>query len=218
MREILEVIGFFALALLSGAVLGTIVSMRRKSKHNVLDLPAHTKARMVGPKGVYRCYFVSSEKEGLVFSAPLQRDHYVPVQVGEPFMAQVPTSDGVLTFRTEIVSRDPVTHQFTVAHPAAVRRIERRAELRESVFDGIEAKVNDEPAVLCDLSLNGAKLVTHCDIAAGEPVRVVLPDGRGVCEGWALESVPGAWGSAVGRVVRVRFREPLGGLSSWARG
>lgn len=217
MREILEVIGLFAIALVIGAVIGTIFSMRRRSKHHVLELAPHTKARLVGPKGVYRCYYVATEREGLVFSAPLQRDHYVPVQVGEPYMAQVPTTDGVLTFRTEVVSRDPVTHQFTVAHPSAVRRVERRAELRETVFDGIEAQINDEPAVLCDLSANGAKLVTQCDITAGESVRLVLPDGRGVCDGWALESIPGAWGSAVGRIVRVRFSEPLGGLRTMAR-
>ncbi|MBS1709594.1 MAG: flagellar brake domain-containing protein [Armatimonadetes bacterium] len=191
--------------------------MRRHAKRPRLDMPAHTKARLVGPQGVYRCYYLSTEKEGLVFSAPLQRDAYVPVRVGETFMAQIPTSDGVLTFRTEVVSRDAATHQFTVAHPSHVRRIERRSELRETVFDGIEAVLNGEPAVLCDLSKSGAKFVTHCDVTAGEEVTITLPDGKGTFEGWALESIPGAWGSAIGRIVRVRFSEPFHGVNTWAR-
>lgn len=217
MSSLLQVIGYFALALALGAVIGSVFSKRRRPGRPRIKIAQSAKARLVGPQGVYRCYFVADEAAGLVFSSPLQRDNYVPLRVGEPFMVQIPTTDGVITFRTEVLSRDATTHQFVVAYPDTYRMIDRRAELRETVFDGHEATINGHAALLCDLSPSGAKLVTQGELIAGESVTVTLPDGRGTCDGWALESIPGAFGNAPGRVVRVRFAEPICGPSTWAR-
>lgn len=159
---------------------------------------------------MYRCYFIREERDTLVVSAPLHRDHFVPVRPEEKLMVQLPVPDGLVTFRTYVVSRDSDDHTLRLAKPTHYRLVDRRAELRSTQVAGQAAVVNGSGAELVNLSAGGARVRTPLSLRAGERVEVKI--GEGACFGWALESIPDVLGTLPARSVRVRFESPLSGL------
>ncbi len=190
----------------------------RKRKLVVLvPIQENTRVRMVGPGGSYRCYFLRRSKSGLVFSAPLQRDRYIPVRVGETMMVQAPLADCVLTFRAAITGRDQDSHEFTLAFPERIRHVDRRCEPRKTDMAGTIVAINGQPATIVDLSASGARIVSSTDVRPGDAVRVDLPHEYGTAYGWALESFASSLGRTPAQELRIRFETPLSGLTRSAR-
>jgi hypothetical protein len=127
-------------------------------------------------------------------------------------MVQAATDTAVLTFRAAVVSRNADTHEFTLARPERVRHVERRAELRDSSYDGMIGRINGTSATLQNLSAGGACVVTAAPVRAGDQVTLDLPMGLGEVQGLALESTATAQGRTLSRAVRIRFEVPLAGL------
>ena len=168
--------------------------------------------RLVGPGGVYRCHLLRKERDGLVFSAPLQRDHFVPLRVEEKLMVQMPVVDGLVTFRSEIMSRDAEEHSIKLETPKRFRHVDRRSEPRDDRVCGREVSLNGSAAALVNLSAGGARVVTPLALKPGERIQVQLGMEAAVCFGWALESIADHLGVEPARSVRVRFEAPLSGL------
>ncbi|ARU40466.1 hypothetical protein CCB80_04640 [Armatimonadetes bacterium Uphvl-Ar1] len=217
MLEFLQMVGLLAVVFAVSMVVSYLVTAKNRRKVTFVPLMENARVRMVGPGGTYRCYFVKRTKKGLVFSAPLQRDRYVPVRVGESMMVQAPVADSLVTFRSSVISRDVETHEFALAHPQRMRQVDRRAEARDRTVEGSIVRVNGEPASLMDLSAGGARIVSNSDLVPGDRVTLDLPEELGSIWGWALESVPSQFGGSVTREFRVRFEEPLSGLSTLRR-
>lgn len=217
MLELLQMVGFLALLFAASMAVSYAVTARKRKKLLIVPLPENTRVRMVGPGGSYRAFFLRQTKNGLVFSAPLQRDHFVPVRIGEALMVQAPLDDSIVTFRSTVTHRDPVTHELTLAAPSRIKHSDRRTEDREANLRGAIVKANGETSTLLDLSAGGARIVTTAPIEPGDTVRLELPMDYGTAHGWALESIAIAQGRSQAREVRLRFEEPLSGLVTHRR-
>lgn len=177
-----------------------------------LQLPGGQTLRLLTASGGYRCHLLDQSPKGLVVSAPLHRDCHVPLRVGEDLVVQSPGFDSLLTFRTKVVERDPLTHQLKLALPSSMRRTDRRCEPRiKNPGDG-RAEVNGRSSILCDVSGWGAKILTLEPVRAGDLVNVSLPGDYGTALAYALEVRTSAHEGRLCKEVRLRFDEPLAGL------
>jgi hypothetical protein len=216
MIEILQMVGLLMAVLSGSMVLSYFLTRHNRKQLAIVPLEENTRVRMVGPGGSYRCYFLRRSKKGLTFSAPLQRDRYIPVRVGESMMVQAPLADCLVTFKSTVESRDAETHEFILAWPKRVRMVDRRAENREATREGSIILVNGEPASVLNLSAGGARLVTAAKIQPGDTLSLELNQDFGMVYGWALEVLPSLSGGAAWEV-RVRFEEPLAGFTGIRR-
>ncbi len=188
------------------------VALRPRETAVAFNLVAGEAVRIVTPDGSYRCRVVSFGTKGLVTTAPIFRDHYVPLRPGLEVFVQAPCPEGLATFRSTILRRDKDEREFLLAAPTQVRYSERRSEPRSRRVEGEYATLNGESARLVDLSAHGAKVVTTADVAPGDLVTVELPKAAGTAVGWALETRPASLRDRRAVEVRVRFDGPLGGL------
>jgi c-di-GMP-binding flagellar brake protein YcgR len=148
--------------------------------------------------GMYRSRLVAIGRAAWEISAPLQRDSYVPLRVGEDLVIESPAKAGVLIFRSEVVARNLESHSLKIRAPKRLHHLDRRELKRWPHLAGESVKVEGEEGRLIDISQGGARLETEADLSRGERVRVDLP--------WA-DSVF-AWVLArEGTVARLRFEE-----------
>jgi c-di-GMP-binding flagellar brake protein YcgR len=153
---------------------------------------------------MHRSRFARQTENGWVIGAPLSRDAYVPIRVGEKLTVVMPTDKGLRQFETEVVLRDTETHELTVKIPARMSVVERRQSERIDKFLNPNALIEGKAATLVDLSTGGVRLVTSEPLKRGERAAIDLPD-NGRVFGWVLDSAP----SSPGYVLRLRFEEPV---------
>ena len=120
----------FVAALLVGAIVSGLV--RRLRRPPMPIPPQGASLRVRASAAVYRSRFLEVTDEGWVFAAPLQRDAYVPLRVGEDVVVEAEEADGRLIFRSEIIHRCAQSGRFTIARPANVFRTDPRDEIREA--------------------------------------------------------------------------------------
>lgn len=217
MNDILQLVGVFIFTLGVSMAISFFFIGRKRKQVKLLPLHENTSVRMIGPGGVYRCYYLRKSKDGLVFSAPLQRNVHVPLRKGEVMMVQAAVAQSVLTFRSPVIGRDADTHEFTLDYPERFRHVDRRSEPRDSSIGGTIIRINQQPATLLDISAQGARLFTRTNINPGDVVSIDLPDAHEPAYGWALESTPDSMGTNSGRTIRIRFEQPLTGLDNFIR-
>lgn len=160
-------------------------------------------------EGVLRSYMIDPGRKGWVISCPIKGNSHVPMRHGELLVAESPVPGGVLMFSTQVIARDRVNHQLTIAVPTDLRRVERRVESRDLRFSGQPALLNGEKAVLIDLSPSGARVVAATNVCAGDHVMVELPSRLGVARGWVLSVVPDSLGSRQASQVRILFTDSI---------
>lgn len=199
----------FATALVCGFLFSWQVVARRSRpiKHDFVE---GARFKLVTPTGAYRCYVERVTSKGIQVSAPLHRDSYVPLRVGDLVLVQTATPDGLYTFRTAVTHRMIETHSLLLGHPSTIRKTERRSYPRQTPIGDGRCKLNGVTSQLCDFSEFGAKIVSECLVEPGDSVIVELPDGMGEVYGWALDSMP----VSGKREARIRFQDPLNHLSS----
>lgn len=217
MEQLVQLLGVFACAFGVCYAVSYLLLARKRKPVALFPVSEGTRVRMVGRGGVYRAHFVRHTKAALVFSAPLQRDSYVPLRTGDSIIVQAPTDDGVLTFRASVIERDSDTHEFTLAVPTRVRQIDRRSEPRDHTVAGQPALVNGSAAELLDLSASGAKLMTKSSVEPGDTVQIELPSGFGSAMGWILEVTTVALDGKLCSTIRIAFDQPLSGLQAASR-
>lgn len=213
MESVIQTVGYLIALFLASLCASYLVGrLLRRAAPRLPQLTVGTSCRLVGTGGVYRCYLGSVKGKGLEFSAPLQRDHYVPLRVGEALMVQIPVQEGVVSFRSVVVERDAERHTFRMAAPTHFRTLDRRSEPRDDSVYGREVALNGQAAEVLNVSAGGALVVTTLDVQPGDRIDLQLGGSNSVCPGWALESVPTTLGQQAARSVRVRFESPLAGL------
>lgn len=168
-----EMVGYFTIAFSFAVASSYAYFAFRKRRFNSSPLSGGT-LRLRTPSGVYRARFLRTTSEGWVFSAPLKRDAYVPLRPGESVTAECPTENGVLLFRSHVVSRDAETHEFTIEKPKATHARERRSGKRARVSN-VAVDIDSIQASLVDISEGGARAVVARRFANGERVAVKLP-------------------------------------------
>lgn len=214
MAQIVDLFALFFLVVGLSYLLTRAAMKTKRVKTSDLELVDGQVLRLITPSGSYRTHLVATRSGSLLISAPLHRDRYVPLRVGEKIVVQSPGFDSLLTFHTTVTDRDSVTHELTLSPPTWFRRTDRRCEPRFLAVKGEHASLNRKPAVLQDLSAWGAKLITSERVSPGDYVAVQLPSEYGEARGYALEVRSSAWEGRSCCEVRIRFEEPLSGLVS----
>lgn len=135
--------------------------------------------RLAAPHGSFRSRIVEARGALWTIDAPLRRDAYVALRVGERLRVETPAKDGVWVGVAAVEARDAETHRFNLRLVAPLRRVERRSERRHPV--NAEAMLNGVRVVLADLSASGARVVTQGGLPEpGERVLLDLPGKRDV--------------------------------------
>jgi len=212
MSELLHFVGLMAVLFAGSMGIAYMVTSLKRGRALCLDISEGHSVRVLMPGGAYRCRFVRQDRGGLVLTAPMEQDRFVPVRPGESVMIQAPQNDSLLCFRSDILGRDGKLHEFTVANPSTIKRIERRGEKRDKSYLGSKAKLNGVSADMIDLCTMGAKLVSPAIVAAGDFITLELPMGLGKIEGWALATHPAAFEGKPAREVRIKFMAPVPGM------
>lgn len=207
MESVLQVLQFFAASFLGALGLGYAVSSFRESrrKQAINELVPNAPLRMRSLSGVYRSRFVGFREGNLQVGAPMMRDAFVPLRVGEPLTVEAPVENGVLIFRTEVLGRCGDSKTFLLQRPPNLRRTERRHELRTTRFAGTPGTLNGEWAELQDLSKHGASFHSFGTFLAGDVIKVEVPRFGAALLGWVLDVQPISIDSRTASVVRMRF-------------
>lgn len=159
------------------------------------------------PTGIYRSHFVSGDLETWTLSAPLQRNAYVPLTVGESLKIEAPVRGGAVLFATTVLARNAETHEFTLSRPRLLRISDRRAERRTMTGDAAVCELNGQHGKLINLSTTGALVLSSAKPENGDLIRLVV-DGQEVV-GYALESVHESIGDRLGGLTRIQFQSPI---------
>jgi len=134
----LNLLAFIA-ALLVGA--GVSAAVRRVRHRAPLAPPRGSALRIRAERAVYRTRFLGEVVTGWEFAAPLQRDAYVPLRVGERLVVEAETRHGRMLFRSEVLSRDPETGSMILARPEKSYVLPARGV----AFCEIPAPVQEDP-------------------------------------------------------------------------
>ncbi|MCX7801107.1 MAG: flagellar brake protein [Fimbriimonadales bacterium] len=212
MNEVLELIGWMALVF-AASVGGSyaLQTTLRRLRGGVPD-PVGAKLRLRTAQGVYRCRVEARGPDGWVITSPLQRDAFVPLQVGEALTVEWPTERGVVLFRTRVLARDAVDHTYRIAPPERARPQERRSHPRTTEFPIDRVALDGRPAELVDLGPRGCRLRTASCPVPGTRVRVDLPWASEPSFGAVLEVRASSFDGGPGVEARLAFeqRVPLG--------
>ncbi|HEY3781988.1 MAG TPA: flagellar brake protein [Fimbriimonadaceae bacterium] len=203
MVQIVELCGYFAIVFAVSIGASYFITSLRVKRKNVELLP-NTTLQIRSGEGIYRSKFLGDNASGWIISAPLSRDAYVPLRVGEKITVVGPTEHGLKHFQTEVLLRDSDTHELTIKIPDRMSNVERRQSFRVDKFLSPSALVEGQPATLLDLSEGGARVVLHDPLKRGERTAIELL-GADKMYAWVVDSSP----ANPGYVIRLRFEEPL---------
>ncbi|HVT10913.1 MAG TPA: flagellar brake protein [Fimbriimonadaceae bacterium] len=160
--------------------------------------PVGSILRIRATSGSYRSTLMKLGGSVWTISAPLQRDSYVPLRVGEEVVIEAASSRGALLFRSTIVARHTQPHSFTIRRPEKIHQVERREHKRWPHLAGESVKLEGQNGRIIDLSEGGARIQSAYRTHKGDRVRLDLPWGEAIY-GWVL--------SAEGNETRMRFED-----------
>ncbi len=198
--EIGTFLGFLIVAFVVSTLIAHWLVDRRKSGSSKAPDPGTT-LRLRATAGVYRSKLILAEAGGWRISAPLSRNHYVPLRIGESITVEAPVQGGVYLFKTIVAARDADLHELILCPPTNVAPTERRTIQRCERVEPIT--IEGEPGQLVDISALGARLKTRKRFTPGDRVRLDLRDG--LLFAWVLESWPTRHGDDWRENLRVRF-------------
>lgn len=211
MREIAELVGYFAVLFVASIAVAWLLASLRFGRYRAPDPEPGASLRVQGQGGMYRTRVLEVRGPFWVLNAPLMRDFYVPLHVGENLTVEWPMADGVMFFRTRVRARDSETHTLIIDRPAEGKKAERRGDRRLSDPNWAPVGLEGVESRLLDVSYGGAKVETVRPISIGERVRLDLPWVGSPVYGWVLEANHVSRASAE---ARIRFEESLAALPS----
>lgn len=160
--------------------------------------PVGSVLRLRASSGVYRSNLMKLGGSVWTISAPLQRDTYVPLRVGEEIVVEAASKHGALVFRSQIVARHTHPHSFSIQCPDKIHQIERREHKRWPHLSGEPVKLEGQNGRIIDLSEGGARIQSPCRTHKGDRVRLDMPWGQEIYA-WVL--------SSEGNEARLRFED-----------
>lgn len=172
--QLAELVGYVALLFGGSFAVGYVLAAFRGTKGLVAHPEPGVKVRARSHDQVYRTRFLSATPEGWVLAAPLSRDRYVPLRIGEKLTIEAACDQGLVLWRTEVVARAMDPHTFTVRKPEPARPQNRRRECRMPGSPWPEATLDGRPVELLDVSPRGCRVLADTRLAIGALVRVRL--------------------------------------------
>ncbi len=204
MQELITFLASFAGVFAAGLLLARLHAGRKFSfKRSKCQPTENAKVRMKTSDALYRCRLISHSDTEWVFSAPMQRDMYVPIRVGETVNCEVVGNEGLIIFQSQIIARRAGEAAIVVAAPKAVSVENRRDNDRREGIP-MDVVVGGKTGSVMDLSPGGAKVRIRGFEREGNIVRIDLPFGesRGA-------TVVDSKNDHEGSIIRLRFDEPI---------
>ena len=204
MQEILTLLVSFSLVFGLGLIIAKFVmASRSKPRKDAYTPVENAKVKMKTKTALYRCRLVSMDSSGWVFTAPIHRDNYVPVTVGEEITCEIVAKGGILLFSTKVIARKPIERMITVAVPKNMKLDDRRDKSDRSEIE-MDVVVAGKNGAVIDLSPGGARVKIQGFEREGNMVRIDLPTGesRGAI-------VVDSKNDHMGSVIRLKFDEPI---------
>ncbi len=212
MNDLLQLAGWFSILFAASFAAAYLLTKRRAAlRGRGFFVAPDTAIRLSGPSGSFRSRFLHADKSSWMISAPLQRDAFVPLRIGEGLLVQAPGAGGVWMFRTTVIDRQMEGHLLVLARPEHPHLVDRRAHPRLTDVRGASIRLNGDPAELIDCSQNGACVLTDTPLANGDDIVLDLHADLGEARGWALECAP-LRGVDGRRTIRIAFSEPVPAL------
>ena len=204
MQEILTLLVSFSAVFGLGIIIAkAYMVLRAKPRKDAYVPVENAKVRMKTSTALYRCRLVSTAASGWVFTAPMQRDHYVPIAVGEEITCEVVAKGGVLLFTTKVIARRPIEGMIVVATPKNIKLDDRRDKTDRNEVE-MEVVVGGKPGAVIDLSPGGARVKIQGFEREGNMVRIDLPTGES-----RAATVVDSKNDHLGSVIRLKFDEPI---------
>lgn len=204
MQEILTLLVSFSAVFALGAIAAkAVVTLRSRSHRDGCTPVENAKVRMKTSTALYRCRLISHDRNSWVFTAPMQRDNYVPISVGEQVTCEVIANGGLIIFSSVVTSRKAIEGSIVVAAPKNIKLENRRDQSDRKEIDMAVVVAGKNGAVI-DLSPGGARVKIQGFEREGNMVRVDLPSGesRGAI-------VVDSKNDHMGSVIRLKFDEPI---------
>jgi Flagellar protein YcgR len=175
-------------------------ALPNKDSHKPVE---NAQVRMKTSDALYRCRLISSDANGWIFTAPMHRDNFVPVAVGEEVKCEVVANGGLLIFTTKVIARKPIEGTIIVAAPKSVELDNRRTHLSRREV-AVEVVIGGKSGSVMDLSPGGARVKIQGFEREGNMVRVDMPGGesRGA-------TIVDSKNDHLGSTVRLRFDEAI---------
>lgn len=204
MQDMLALIGSLTIVFLVGFLLakafGRKSALDAQQKRTPVD---NARVRFKTGSAVYRSRLISFGNEQWVFAAPMQRDSYIPVPVGEECVCEVVARGGVLIFTSKVIARQSKEGRIVIEAPVNPKLKNRRDDARR-IDIPMKLLVGNHGGEVLDVSTNGAKVKLSGFQKEGQTVRVDLPDGE-TRAGTVIESTH----DNVGSTVRISFDRPI---------
>lgn len=178
MQDFLKLVGSFTLVFALSYALTFMFTQFLKKRHPELVPAENDKIRFKTSEGMFRCRYVREDVEGWHFSAPMQRDHYVPLAVGTELTCEAITQHGVLIFESTVINRRLDPARIVVTAPAEIKIIERRDRQRVTDMAEMDITIDGQKGKLIDRSSGGIKVVLGGFLKEGEAVEVNFPNGE----------------------------------------
>ncbi len=207
MQDFAALIGYVFALFAAAMAAGWLITSLKLGKKAAENPEIGTCLRLRGESGMYRSKLLEVRGPFWILSAPLMRDYYVPLRVGEKLNIEVPYKNGVLFARTEVKSRDAESHTIIIEKPEGAKPTERRTEKRLCGLMDDTVVIEGVKSSIVDVSLGGAKVRTQRRFLPGERIRIDLPWISVPTFGWVLESMEIA--PTVGVEARIRFENAL---------
>lgn len=204
MSELLQNIGLTAMLLFMAAVSGyALVRLKNRPQEHLPAIEGCT-VRIKCDGTLYRTRLTGFQGRDIVVAAPLSRDSYVPIRIGQAATLELLSKKGVLLIQTRLSKRNSATHElvFEGGNPSSL--IERRAADRVEFNPSARIWLNDASGELLDFSEKGGKARASGNFFKGERISVLLPWQKDVLYAWVISVEP--TGDEV--VLRFLFEEP----------
>lgn len=204
MQEILLLLVSFSAVFALGLGLAKVyMVLRAKPRKDSYTPVENAKVRMKSATALYRCRLISHDSNTWTFTAPMQRDTYVPVPIGEEVTCEVVAKGGVLLFSSKVIARKAIEGTIVIAAPKNVKLDDRRDKTDRAEIE-MAVVVAGKTGSVMDLSPGGARVKIQGFEREGNMVRIDLPTGesRGA-------TVVDSKNDHMGSVIRLKFDEPI---------
>jgi hypothetical protein len=197
MANLVSILLFYGLGGVAAFSIAWLFTKLTELSRNRLEPAVGSILRLRATSGVYRSQLMSVGSVWTI-SAPLQRDHHVPLRVGENLHVEAASKHGAILGRSLIVARQSDPHVLVLKRPEKLHLVERRQRKRWPEWQGAEVSLDGQSATLMNLSEGGARVQTSMRTYKGDRLRLDMPWGQEV-HGWVL--------SSEGDEARIRFEE-----------
>jgi len=204
MQAFLELLGSFSLVFCLAYAVTYIVLLPARKTHQLGYRPLeNARVRFKTPTNLYRSRLLEFNDTEWIFAAPLQRDSFVPIDLGTEVVCEVVARGGLLIFKSVVIARDADQGSLTIKAPESPKLSDRRDSIRR-VDLPFDIHIGGFKAELMDISTDGARIKINGFQKEGKTLEVDLGNGE-----HRIATIIDSKLNEFGSILRVRFDRPV---------